>query len=90
MVAALERVFIAAFTVVFLVVVAIAASGLVGAHLIDPKAHDFTATNALFNELDLVIGMVGAAVVVALLERRRGNPLVYNLQGPRRTLHFVE
>jgi len=81
---------IAAFILVFFIVVAIAGFVLMATHLIDPKSHDFTATNELFNELSLVIGMVGAAAVVALLERRRGNPLVYNLQGPRRTLHFVE
>ena len=81
---------IAAFIVVFFVFVAIAGFVLVTTHLIDPKSHEFTATSALFNELDFVIGMVGAAAVVALLERRRGNPLAYNLQGPGRTLHFVE
>jgi membrane protease YdiL (CAAX protease family) len=34
------------------------------------------------------LGMVGAAAVVALIERRRGNLLAFNLSGPRRTLHF--
>jgi hypothetical protein len=81
---------IAAFMVVLVILAAIAGFVMVTSHLIDPKARDFTASGALFNELYLVIGMVGAAVVASLLERRRGNPLVYNLQGPRRAFHFVE
>lgn len=58
-------------------------------HLIDPKAH-FTPTSALFGELMQFLAMVLAAAVVALVERRRGNLMAYNLIGPRRVVRFVE
>jgi hypothetical protein len=34
--------------------------------------------------------MVAAAAIVALIERRRGNLLAFNLTGPRSSLHFFE
>jgi uncharacterized protein len=58
-------------------------------HLIDQKNH-FTATAALFGELVPFLGIVAAAAIVALIERRRGNLLAFNLTGPRRSLHFFE
>ncbi|MDR3773087.1 MAG: CPBP family glutamic-type intramembrane protease [Terracidiphilus sp.] len=69
-----------------------AAAGFVfvKAHLVDPKAHQFTATTALFNELVIVLGIVGAAAIVALVERRRGNLLAFNLIGPHRVSYFVQ
>lgn len=57
------------------------------AHLIDPKT-SFTASSALFGELTGFLGLLGAAAIVALIERRRRNFLEYNLTGPRRTAHF--
>ena len=70
--------------------------GLIGAgvgfvffktHLFDPKAH-FTASFLFFGELMQVLAIVGAAAIIALIERRRGNLLAFNLAGPRRTAHF--
>ena len=58
-------------------------------HLIDPKAH-FTANSAMFGELMPFLAMVGAAAIVALIERRRGNLLAYNLLDPRGAGHFVQ
>jgi membrane protease YdiL (CAAX protease family) len=57
--------------------------------LIDPKDH-LTAAQALFGELAPFLAMVAAAAIVALVERRRGNILAYNLMGPRRAAHFFE
>jgi len=55
-------------------------------HLVDPKFH-FTAQSAFFSEMTIFLGMVAAAAVVALIERRR-SLLAFNLTGPRRTFHF--
>ena len=57
-------------------------------HLVDQKNH-FTATAALFGELIPFLGMVGAAAIMALIERRR-SLLAFNLTGPRRSFHFFE
>jgi membrane protease YdiL (CAAX protease family) len=56
-------------------------------HLIDQKGH-FTAATALFGEMIPFLAMLGAAALVALIERRR-NLLAFNLSGPRRGRHFV-
>jgi hypothetical protein len=57
--------------------------------LIDANEH-FTATAQIFEELVPFLGMVAAGAVVALIERRRGNLLAFNLTGPRRASHFVQ
>jgi membrane protease YdiL (CAAX protease family) len=57
-------------------------------HLVDQK-EQLTATSTLFNELIVFLGMVAAAAIVALVERR-GSLLAFNLRGPRRALHFIE
>jgi uncharacterized protein len=57
-------------------------------HLVDKKS-DFTASTAFFGELISFLAMVGAAALVALIERRRNNLMAYNLTGPRRTVHFL-
>ncbi len=57
--------------------------------LVDPKDH-LTATASLFSELVPFLGMVAAAAIVALIERRRGNLLAFNLLGPHRARHFLE
>jgi membrane protease YdiL (CAAX protease family) len=54
-------------------------------HLIDKK-QDFTAASLFYGELLQFLGMVGAAVVVALIMRRRFRD--YYLAGPRRAFHF--
>lgn len=56
------------------------------AHLVGPK-RSFSATAALFSELVPFLGMLGAAAMVALVERRR--ILDYNLTGPRRLPRFI-
>jgi len=72
--------------------------GLIGAavgyafvlfHLVDfSKQNTPTASSAFFNELIAFLGLVGAAAVMALIERRR-SLLAYNLSGPRRIPHFL-
>jgi uncharacterized protein len=58
-------------------------------NLIDGNDH-FTAKAAIFDELVTFLGLVAAAAVVALIERRPGNLLAFNLTGPRRVSHFVQ
>lgn len=57
------------------------------AHLVGRKTN-FTPTGALFGELVPFLGLLGAATIVALIERRR--ILDYNLTGPRRLRRFFE
>jgi hypothetical protein len=62
---------------------------LVPLHLFDPATHrDFTASSAFFSEMIGFVALVGAAAVVAFIERRR-SLLAFNLTGPRRALHFL-
>ncbi len=77
------------FIVLFILFAAGVAVTLVHFHLVDPKSTTFTASSAFFGELISFLGMVGAAALVALIERRRNNLLAYNLTGPRRTVHFL-
>jgi uncharacterized protein len=84
----------AGWSVLLFLILLLIFGGIVGVvlfrfHLIDPKAR-FTASAALFGELAQFIGMVGAGAVVALVERRRGNLLAFNLIGPQRARRFVE
>jgi uncharacterized protein len=58
-------------------------------NLIDQKAR-FTATASLVSELVSFIGVVGAAAIVALIERRRENVLAFNLVGPHRFHLFIQ
>ena len=58
-------------------------------HLLDERSH-FTASSTLFGDLIPLLAMVGAAAIVALVERRRGNLLSFNLMGPHRARHFIE
>jgi membrane protease YdiL (CAAX protease family) len=81
---------VALFALLFALFGAIAGFVFVTLHLIDPNAKNFTARGALLNELVPFLGMVAAAAVVALVERRRGNLLAFNLIGPRRGLRFIE
>ncbi|MGD0629046.1 MAG: CPBP family intramembrane glutamic endopeptidase [Terracidiphilus sp.] len=81
---------VALFAALFFLFMAIAGFLLVTVHLVDPNAKHFTARGALFNEMVPFLGMVAAAAIVALIERRRGNLLAFNLLGPRRGLRFIE
>jgi hypothetical protein len=56
-------------------------------HLISKMAV-FTPNEAFFEELIGFLAMVGAAALVALIERRR-SLLAYNLTGTRRIPHFI-
>jgi membrane protease YdiL (CAAX protease family) len=78
---------VALFVVLMLLIAGCVGFVFFKAHLIDPKAH-FTVHAVFFGELMQFLGMLGAAAIVALVERRRGNLLAFNLMGPRRTTHF--
>lgn len=56
-------------------------------HLIGHKG-PVTAWGTFLQELLLFVPAAGAAAVMALIERRRGNLLAYNLLGPNRATHF--
>ena len=58
-------------------------------HLVDEKFR-FTASATLFGDLIQLLAIVGAAAIVALVERRRGNLLSFNLMGPHRARYFIE
>jgi len=58
-------------------------------HLVSNKKGDFAPSDAFFSELISFLAMVGAGAIVALIERRRGNVLAYNLNGPRGGFHFL-
>jgi hypothetical protein len=77
------------FTILFFLFFGVAGMVLSGLNLIDPK-DQLTASASLFGELAPFLGMVAAATIVALIERRRGNLLAFNLTGSRRSLHFLE
>jgi hypothetical protein len=55
-------------------------------HLFGTERH-FTPSESIFSELAMVLGIVGAAAIVALIERRR--ILDYNLRGPHSPRHFL-
>jgi membrane protease YdiL (CAAX protease family) len=78
---------VATFIPLFVLFSSVAGFALVRLHLVDPKFH-FTAQSAFFSEMILFLGMIAAAAIVALIERRR-SLLTFNLTGPRRTLHFL-
>jgi membrane protease YdiL (CAAX protease family) len=58
-------------------------------HLVDlGKKVEFTASAAFFEELTNFLPLLGAASLMALIERRR-SLLAYNLIGPRSVPHFL-
>ncbi len=62
----------------------------VSLHLINlGKKEDFTASMVFSEEAIPFLALLGAAALVALIERRRGSLLAYNLTGPRRLPHFL-
>lgn len=82
----------AGWSVVLFAILLILISGFVGgvfsrAHLISRKM-TFTPTGALFGELVPFLGLLGAATIIALIERRR--ILDFNLAGPRSLRRFLE
>ena len=59
-------------------------------HLVEfGKKGEFTASAAFFGEAISFLAMLGAAAIVALIERRR-SLMAFNLTGPRRLAHFFE
>jgi uncharacterized protein len=77
------------FILLFLIFCGIVGAIFYGLKLVDAN-ENFTAKTEIFNELNPFLGMLAAAAVVALIERRRGNLLAYNLTGPRRAGHFFQ
>jgi len=72
-----------------LTAVSVALVTLFGAlHLIPTKQRDLTASGQFFAEFAGFLGMVGAAWIVALIERRQ-SILDYNLRGPGRLSRFA-
>ena len=77
------------FVLLFTIFSSVAGFVFFSFNLIDANEH-FTATAQIFEELVPFLGMVAAGAVVAIIERRRGNLLAFNLIGPRRASHFVQ
>jgi len=78
---------IAIFALLTALFASLAGFVIVKAHLLNPQDHLFTAGSAFFGELTGFVGIVGAAALVALIERRR-SLLAFNLTGPRCLPHF--
>jgi membrane protease YdiL (CAAX protease family) len=75
------------FVILFILFANVA--GFVFSHLhLLGKKNDFTASSALFGELIAILALVGAASVMAWIERRR-SLLAFNLDGPRSISHFL-
>lgn len=73
------------FILIFILLVVGIGSLLHAAHLADRKA-GFTPRNVFFSELDEFLGLLGAAWIMARIERR--TLFDYNLRGPRRPWRF--
>jgi hypothetical protein len=85
----------AGWSVLLFFVLLLIFSGLVGVilfkfRLIDQNDRNFTPYTTSIGESVQLFGMLAAAAIVALIERRRGNLLVFNLLGPHRVRHFIE
>jgi membrane protease YdiL (CAAX protease family) len=73
------------FVLLFILLGALVGFVFLKLHLVDfGKKMDFTPSEAFFGELVNFLPLVGAAALLALIERRR-SLLAYNLEGPRRT-----
>jgi CAAX protease family protein len=77
------------FILLFFIFISVVGFVFFSLNLIDGKDH-FTAKSQIFDELVPFLGMVAALAVVALVERRRGNLLAFNLTGPRGASHFFQ
>jgi hypothetical protein len=53
------------------------------------QQHVMTPAMAVWGELVPLLGLIAGAAVMALVERRRGNLLAYNLLGPAPATHFI-
>ena len=78
---------VASFFILFSVFVSAAGYAFAHLHLIG-KREEFTAWSAFFGELIAFLALVGAASLVALIERRR-SLLAFYLTGPRSLPHFL-
>jgi membrane protease YdiL (CAAX protease family) len=76
------------FLILYLLVAAVTGAVFFRLHLVSMKG-GFTASEAFWGETISFLGMTAAAAVVALIERRRGNLLAYNLSGPHRLFNFI-
>ncbi len=77
------------FTLLLVLLTAAVGFVFVHLHLVDfSKMDHMTASSMFFVELISFLALVGAASVMALIERRR-NLLAYNLTGLRRIPHFL-
>jgi membrane protease YdiL (CAAX protease family) len=81
---------IAIFLILFILFMAGVGFAFVHFHLVSPKSTAFTASSAFFQEMISFLALAGAAALIALIERRRGNLLAYNLTGPRRLSYFLQ
>jgi membrane protease YdiL (CAAX protease family) len=77
---------VAIFVLLFIIFASIVGFALFSLHLLD-KQNDFTASKAFFEKLMNFLPLLGAAALMALIERRR-SLLAYNLTGPRCVPHF--
>ena len=75
------------FVPLFLLFANVAGFAFSHLHLLGKK-NDFTSSSAFFGELIAILALVGAASIVARIERRR-SLLAYNLTGPRSIPHFL-
>jgi uncharacterized protein len=78
---------VASFFILFSVFASAAGFAFIHFHLIG-KREEFSASSAFFGELVALLALVGAASLVALIERRR-SLLAFNLTGPRSLPHFL-
>jgi hypothetical protein len=77
------------FALLFIVFAAAVGFALVKLHLLKPgHTLEFTPSAAFFGELTNLLPLMGAAALMALIERRH-NLLVYNLTSPRSFPHFL-
>ena len=79
---------VAIFLILFLLFATGVGYAFVSLHIIG-KRNEINAFTAFFGELSAFLPLLGAAALVALIERRR-SLLAYNLTGPRGAPHFFQ
>jgi hypothetical protein len=79
---------VTSFVLLYFIIIAVVGSVFLRFHLISEKI-DFAPAPSFFGELVSFLAMVGAAAIIALIERRRGNLLAFNLLGSHRLFNFV-
>lgn len=80
---------LAIFAPLMMLLSALAGAALLALHLIDKKGYSGVQAT-LYGELIPLIGLLGAAAIVALVEQRPGNLLSFNLIGRHRLRRFGE